>query len=166
MSEAVSHMSPVMAAYFVLIVLIGTYLIMNLFLVVLLQLFTLEMSMDNKSMPTTADDGKADATSGASAAIGAVSAADSELEAEEPAADELNLKKRQNMVRAVRAERAQAQLDRAHEMEEEEERKSAAEPWPHDYNLYLFGPRSRVRHACATIVEHDAFGRTILLLIV
>ena len=47
MMEAVERTSPVMAVYFVMIVLIGTYIIMNLFLVVLLELFTLEVFTDS-----------------------------------------------------------------------------------------------------------------------
>ena len=47
MMETVERTSPVMAVYFVTIVLIGTYIIMNLFLVVLLELFTLEVFTDS-----------------------------------------------------------------------------------------------------------------------
>jgi hypothetical protein len=39
-------------------------------------------------------------------------------------------------------------------------------PWPHDYSLCLFGPRDRIRMCCQWLVEHERFDQFIIFAIV
>lgn len=156
MMEVVECTSTVSALYFIAIVIIGTYLIMNLFLVVLLQLFTLEINADDPPTARTPTGSELKVTIADAARVlteGRSSVTPQVVQRE------MMLKRRQELVKKAGAVLVGRVLAKTVE-------KKMDMPWPHDYSLFVFGPRNGFRRWCGALVGNPRFESAVLFLII
>ncbi len=126
-----------MVLYFVLLVLVGCYIIMNLFVAILVNAF--------------ADDEDDPPPSRRNSAEGPISPRSIAA---------LRSPRGQGSPRGLRSPRGSTVAPQAADT-----KSPVSRAWPHDYSLYLFGPRDRVRVCCQRLVEHDRFDQFIILAI-
>lgn len=158
------------AVYFILLVVVGQLVFLNLFLAILMDNFATakdavetqeavnsEMKAQRRSILAGAT--AADLSNTLSDTVTMDVPADNEVEPVDPEAEAL---------RKAEAEAVSSSLSSLKAAAKVLEKPKGLEPpkWPRDYSLLLFAPENPVRKACATLVKSKPFDNFILFLII
>ena len=140
--------------YFVVAVLVGRYLVMNLFIGILLNAFGDDDEEEESAPPPAA------APSAAGSLAGSVADDDSVMGdgADAPAPAPAPAEWRSGRMKAALAD-VEAHASASHGRE-------ADPPWPEDHSLFLFPPSSLTRRLCRWLVTRPLFDPCVILMII